>query len=292
MRVTHYQQSRNLSSQMMAAQAAVASAQQRAMTGKKWEKASENTFGAGYVLQSSRLKERLEGLGQNFTSSKEHLGLVETSLTEVTSLMSQARQIGLQGNNSTLSAEQRKTLATQIESLAAKAVDLANTTDSEGLGIFSGQSRDPGAFKVDGTTGALNFTGDELPRQMELRPGEWTRMNMEGSGYFFTDLHAELRDLKTAIENGSTTEALVKIENRQKLVLDARSSNGVRLQQVEKLAAQHDARVDDLTAKISDVQEIDLSEAITEYQRANLVYSAALQFTAQAQQLGLMDFLR
>lgn len=292
MRVTHYQQSRNLSSQMMAAQSAVAAAQHRALTGKKWEKASENTFGAGYVLQSSRLKDRLEGMGQNFASSKEHLTLVESSLDEMTKLISQARQIGLQGNNSTLSAEERKTLATQIESLAARAVDLANTTDSEGLGIYSGQSREPEAFKVDGTTGALHFTGDELPRQMELRPGEWTRMNMENSGSFFAELHAELKNLKAAIENGSTTEALVKIEAKQKQVLDVRSTMGVRLQQVEKLAAQHEARVDDLTGKISDAQEIDLSEAITEYQRANLVYSAALQFTAQAQQLGLMDFLR
>ena len=277
---------------MMTAQAAVTEAQRKALTGKRWEKASENTSGAGIVLQSSRLKERLEGIGQNFVSAKEHLSLVESSLSELTTLLTQAKQAGLQGNNATLSADERKVIASQIDTLSKRVLEIANTTDSEGLGIYSGQSREAAAFKVDGVTGDAVFSGDELPRQMELRPGEWSRMNMENSGSFFTEVHADLKALKIAVENGDTTHALASMEAKQKQTLDVRAVMGVKLQQVEKLSTQHVARVDDLTAKISDVQEIDLSEAITDYQRANLVYSAALQFTAQAQQLGLMDFLR
>lgn len=292
MRISTFHQSQTMSSQMMAAQSAVTEAQRKALTGKRWEKASENPGGAGIVLQSSRLKDRLEGIGQNLVSSTEHLSLVESSLSELTTLLTQAKQAGLQGNTATLTADQRKVIASQIDALASRVIDLANTTDSEGMGIFSGQSRDAAAFKVDGVTGDATFSGDELPRQMELRPGEWTRMNMEGSGSFFTELHADLKALKIAVENGDTTNALASLEAKQKQTLDVRAVMGVKLQQVEKAATQHQARVDDLTAKISDVQEIDLSEAITDYQRANLVYSAALQFTAQAQQLGLMDFLR
>lgn len=292
MRISTFHQSQTMSSQMMAAQSAVTEAQRRALTGKRWEKASENPNGAGIVLQSSRLKERLEGMGQNFVSSKEHLSLVESSLNELTNLLTQAKQAGLQGNNATLSANERQVIASQIDTLSKRVLEIANTTDSEGLGIYSGQSRDASAFKVDAVTGDAVFSGDELARQMELRPGEWSRMNMENSGTFFTGIHADLKALKIAVENGNTTEALATIEAKQKQTLDVRADMGVKLQQVQKLETQHQARVDDLTAKISDVQEIDLSEAITDYQRANLVYSAALQFTAQAQQLGLMDFLR
>lgn len=277
---------------MLSAQSLMADAQNKALTGKRFEKTSQDPIGAGRVLQSSRLKDRLESMDKNFSLSKEHLGLAEDALGEVTSLLTQAKQLGLQANNATLSADQRVAMTTQIDSIADRLKNLANTTDSEGLGIFSGQSRKSDAYKVDSATGALTFSGDDLPRQMELRPGEWTRMNLEGANDFFQGVHKDLLTLRDAVGSGSTTDAMTAIESRQRQTLDQRSTVGVRLQQVEKQQTIHSARVDDLTKQISDLQEVDLAEAYTEYQRANLVYTSALQFSAKAQELGLMDFLR
>ena len=270
----------------------MADAQQKALTGKRFEKTSQDPIGAGRVLQSSRLKDRLESMDKNFSLSKEHLGLAENALGEVTSLLTQAKQLGLQANNATLSADQRVAISTQIDSIADRLKNLANTTDSEGLGIFSGQGRKSDAYQIDNATGALTFSGDDLPRQMELRPGEWSRMNLEGASDFFKGVHQDLLKLKDAVGSGNATDALAAIESRQKVTLEQRTVVGVKLQQVEKQQTIHSARVDDLTKQISDLQEVDLAEAFTEYQRANLVYTSALQFSAKAQELGLMDFLR
>ncbi len=292
MRISTFHQSRTLSSQVLNAQSLMADAQQKALSGKRFDRTSQDPLGSGQVLQSTRLKERLDGLAKNLALGKEHLGLAEGALGEVTTLLNQAKQIGLQANNATLSADQKSALSTQIDSIADRLKTLANTTDAEGLGVFSGQSRKSSAFQIDQATGALTFSGDDLPRQMELRPGEWSRMNLEGAGDFFTGIHQDLLNLRSAVESGSTTDALTAIETRQKQTLDQRSIVGFRLQQVDKQQQIHSARVDDLTKQISDLQEVDLAEAFTEYQRANLVYTSALQFSAKAQELGLMDFLR
>lgn len=292
MRISTFHQSRTLSSQVQNAQSLMAEAQRKALTGKRYERASQDPVGSGQVLQTTRLKDRLDGMAKNLSLGKEHLGLVEGALEEVTTLLNQAKQLGLQANNATLSADQKVAISTQIDSIADRLKNLANSTDSEGLGLFSGQSRKKDAFQIDQATGALTFSGDDLPRQMELRPGEWTRMNLEGAGDFFKGIHQDLMTLRDSVGTGTATDALASIESRQKQTLDQRSVIGVRLQQVDKQQGIHSARVDDLTKQISDLQEVDLAEAFTEYQRANLVYTSALQFTAKAQEIGLMDFLR
>jgi flagellar hook-associated protein 3 FlgL len=67
---------------------------------------------------------------------------------------------------------------------------------------------------------------------------------------------------------------------------------GARMQQVQEQNNQHQRRVDDLTQRISDVEDVDMAEAISEYQLAQTVYQAALQTTSIMDRMSLMDFMR
>ena len=61
---------------------------------------------------------------------------------------------------------------------------------------------------------------------------------------------------------------------------------------VDELKAHNQRRIDDFTQRISDVEDVDMAEAITQYQTAQTVYTAALQVASTTHQLSLMDFIR
>jgi flagellar hook-associated protein 3 FlgL len=67
---------------------------------------------------------------------------------------------------------------------------------------------------------------------------------------------------------------------------------GARLQTVAEYQANHARRSEGLTEQISDIEDVDLSQAILELKQAETAYQAALQAVGMTQGLSLMDFLR
>ena len=49
---------------------------------------------------------------------------------------------------------------------------------------------------------------------------------------------------------------------------------------------------DDFAKHISDVEEVDIDQAITQYRQAEVAYQAALQVASQGFRLSLMDFIQ
>jgi flagellin-like hook-associated protein FlgL len=126
----------------------------------------------------------------------------------------------------------------------------------------------------------------------ELKPGEKTRINAPGAGGLIEQIAAQIDDLKAGVLGGQAADALKAIESSQKQVLDFRGENASLMSLVQRLEENQAKRIDDLTVQASDLQEIDLTTAMTDYQRAQTAYEAALRVTSTASQLSLMDFLR
>ena len=71
-----------------------------------------------------------------------------------------------------------------------------------------------------------------------------------------------------------------------------RGDVGTRIQSADQALAHHTRRMDDLTSRISDLEDADMSEAILDYKTAETAYQAAMQTVSMGSQLSLMDFLR
>jgi flagellar hook-associated protein 3 FlgL len=67
---------------------------------------------------------------------------------------------------------------------------------------------------------------------------------------------------------------------------------GTRMQTAEQAINHHTRRLDDLTARISQLEDVDIAEAVLEYKTAETAYQAAMQSISVGSQLTLMDFLR
>jgi len=67
---------------------------------------------------------------------------------------------------------------------------------------------------------------------------------------------------------------------------------GARLRTVDDLTERYIRMSDEFTKHISDVEEVDVDQAIMQYRLAETAYTAALQVASQGFRLSLMDFIR
>lgn len=109
------------------------------------------------------------------------------------------------------------------------------------------------------------------------------------------NIFTHLSDLRDSLLNDDTlgiTLAGTKLEEDTRMVTQARATNGVRAQRVER----QQERSQDLglmeQTMLSDLQDADLTEVITRFQQLQTQLQASLRVGAQNLQLSLLDFLR
>ncbi|MFN3962137.1 MAG: flagellin, partial [Fimbriimonadaceae bacterium] len=263
------------------------------MTGKRFERMSEDPVAGQRVLSAQGLQRRLEQTERNLRHADEYLGLTETTLGQISDLTQEAKTLAIQGASAAAQPESLQALATQIGEIQKRLVDLGNTRTTTGGYLFSGQDTGTRAYTVSGT--GITYNGDDLPVNVEIRPGETMRVNLPQAGPLVTDLYNRLENLKSNLLAGRTQDIsstdLVELEDSRRQVNAARGSIGTLMQTVANQKEQTQRRIDDLTTRISEVQDVDLAEAMTNLQLAQTAYQAALTVTARASQLSLMDYL-
>lgn len=268
-------------------------AQVRAQSGKRINKASDDPTGAASSVRLGSLKQSLAQYRTNGTTAKGVLGTTENALSDINDLAKQAYQLAVQGGTDTVSAESRKAMAAEVATMQKKLVDLGNSQDPNGGYLFAGQRNDQPAFAVE--SGGLVYKGDGRTRFAEVAADQTVPLNSSGTP-LLTDLYARLETLRTGLLDGSTAQISgTSIPEMQKSI-DAvnleRASVGNRMNTVEELETQHLRREDELTSRITDIEEVDLTQAIMDYRLAETAYEAALNVASQGFRLSLMDFIR
>ena len=294
MRVSTSFQFETYSSRIRDAQSRYFEAQERVMSGKRFNRVSEDPVAAMTSISARSLRSRLDQLRKNLLVAQEYAGSTEHVLDETGQLARRAYTLAIQGASDATTQESRDAMAREIGSLQQRVVDLANTQGSGGKYIFAGQMSDTKPFSATG--GVLTFAGNTLPILVEVRPGETMRANLENADTFFADVYNALENLRVDLLGGDVGKISDEDVGAMRTVVDeigtARGTTGVKLNDIKRLETEGQRRMDDLTKTISDNEDIDLAEAITQMQMAETAYSAALQVTSQGFRLSLMDFLR
>jgi flagellar hook-associated protein 3 FlgL len=144
------------------------------------------------------------------------------------------------------------------------------------------------------TTGGLNYHGDANEILIESGPGSTMASNVPG-GQLFTDAYAALESLKNNLQSGNPGAIggvdIAALQSTLATINNVRGTVGARLQAIEKIDADHNRRIDDFSAQISDVEDIDISEAVMKFRLAETAYQAALGAASQGFRLSLVDFL-
>ncbi len=293
MRISTAYQFETYSADMRRAQERLAIAGRQVSSGKRVERPSDDPLGTSRILQMRSYKSATEQYTKNLNVGKGTLGYTEEALGSAFSSISRAYTLAVQGANGATDQAGRNAMATEISTIQERLLQIANTRGPSGGYVFAGQNNGSVPYTVSGN--ALSFAGDSNPIVIEAGPNETMQVNAPGEP-LFSETYAKLETLKNNLLGGNVGALSGVSIDEMKGAMDSisaiRGQVGARLRQVDEYSQQYTRRVDDLTQSISDIEEVDIAQALTNYQLAQTAYEASLRVASQGFNLSLMDFIQ
>lgn len=199
MRVTDGMKYLAVSRNLARLQTANAQAQQQAATGLRLEKPSDDPVAAAELARLRASLSNSAGHREAIQRAQGDANLAESTLAQVNELMTSAKEAAMHGANDSLSADDRRALATEVRGLASELLKLANTRGTKGY-LFAGSRTDSAAFDANGT-----FQGDDHEQVIDAGGSSPVAVSASGARAFTAaggrDLFADLSALATSLEN-------------------------------------------------------------------------------------------
>ncbi|MGL4755171.1 MAG: flagellar hook-associated protein FlgL, partial [Aeromonadaceae bacterium] len=113
-------------------------AYQQLQTGNKFQTAGEDPAGMSQKMALTKEIDLFKQYGVNGSLLENSLGHEETVLTSLNNAMLSAQTLIQKSNNGSISMEDRKSIASELEGLQQQMFDLMNSKNSQGEYIFGG----------------------------------------------------------------------------------------------------------------------------------------------------------
>lgn len=270
-------------------------AQVRIASGKQVQRPSDGPAQVLSALDFRSQIRRNEQLSRNALDARAWLDNADSALTHSVERLNRAHTLVVGAVNAASDDQSRRAYAAELRGIREELLATANT-QYLGRAIFSGTADTDVAYAPDGT-----YQGNGGEVQRNVAPDVSVRVNRTGPEVFGVatdpdgDVFAVLDEIATALEAGDITTAsagLAKITTATDRIERAQVEMGARSRQVEEIGFRN-ADIDvELKAALSEVEDVDIAEALIEVRVQEMAYQAALQVTAKVIQPTLLDFLR
>jgi flagellar hook-associated protein 3 FlgL len=194
------------SNQMQSLEAEITQTQTELSTGIALQNAADNPAAMAQVTQLNAQISASKQYQTNGSALNSNLQIEEQSLSDATSTMQSARDLALEANNAALTSSQRGDIATQLQQLLQQLVSTANSTDSNGNYLFSGETSTTQPFSQSGTSVAYN--GSTSVSQVQISSNQRVSSGDSGAGVFM-NIPAGNGTFTTAVGAGNTGSATI-----------------------------------------------------------------------------------
>ncbi|HEY3269350.1 MAG TPA: flagellar hook-associated protein FlgL [Armatimonadota bacterium] len=279
--------------------------QNQASSGKRIQSVSDDPIGAAQAMGYRSSLASIAQYSKNVTQAKLQLGLADSTLSDVTKALQEAKRVGLQGANAATSDDQRKAMAVQVQQQIDNILQDVNATnlDHHLYGGFATTS-DPVSLNPAGGSPPYVYNGDDGVTKVAMNDSTEIQtsltakqiLNFGGAADASSpDLMTTLVGLRDALNANDTTAIQTGLKNLEggiQSTITLRGLVGARAQQVEL----HATRLSDAEATISEqltsVEDVDITKVLTQLQTEQNVYQASLLATSKMVQSSLADYLK
>jgi flagellar hook-associated protein 3 FlgL len=294
-RISFLGATRSAQSRLRAATARLDKANEQVSSGKAYSRPSENPAAAA---RSSVLTDQLGQLdvySSAVDDARSRLSIADTKMQQATALYHRITELATEAANSTSSASSRTAVQQEVLQLRDELQSIANT-QYLGKPLFAGFQ--PGNA-VTNTGAGWVFAGAPTDQvQRRVAPGETVTTNITASELFSngtTNVFQELDNLSNALATNNTAGIQASINPVSSLLttlIAGQARLGAAANRVEDASSRNSAIKVTLTAELSQVQDVDMADALTTQSRLTTAYQAALGVTAKANQQTLLDYWR
>jgi len=182
MRVTQNLNQLNFISAMTTLEARLSQTQNQISTNLSFTTPSQNPVAAGAVNNYTQALSQSQQYDTNANSAQGRLSIEDNTLSQVQSALQSLRDLALQANSGTQSAQNRSAIATQATQIQSTLVSLANTQDGNGEYIFGGFATQSQPFALSAT--GATYSGDQGQRQVQIAAGQTIPAGDSGAAVF------------------------------------------------------------------------------------------------------------
>jgi flagellar hook-associated protein 3 FlgL len=266
--------------------------QNQITSGSRITRPSDDPIGAAQSLSLQESLDQSTQYGRNIDQATSWLNATDSALSSVTDSLHRARQLAIQASNGTLNAADRNAIQAEVTQLQQHVLDVSHSKYGASY-LFAGTRTDqPGFTQPSSAAGA--YQGNLGQVQREISPGVSMAVNVDPKATF-DGLFDALDQLQTGLttSNTSTLQAsIASFDTALNNIDNSRSQVGARVNRLEALKERNDSVSVNLTGLLSQVKDVDMAAAITNFSLAQTVYQASLKASAQTLQTSLLDYLR
>ncbi|HEX5656802.1 MAG TPA: flagellar hook-associated protein FlgL [Polyangiales bacterium] len=285
MRVSDNAKFASVTKNVQKAQSDFVSAQQKAGSGLRVAKPSDDPVAAAQARREASRK-ALGAAGISAAdAATDQLSGADQALDDVYSGLDRARELALQGASDTMSKENRSDLAQEMRKIRDQMVSLGNSKVGDKY-VFAGYRDQTAPFEQSGT-----FVGDGNIKEVQPVPGMRVAASISGASVFGSgapnDTFSTLDSLIAGLESNDPEAIrgqLDHLQASQDRVVKSRSVVGSLMDSVElgrNVADQQQARA---TSQIASLTEVDAVQSALNLMQAKSALEAAITVAGQIPQ--------
>jgi flagellar hook-associated protein 3 FlgL len=270
-------------------------------SGKRVNRASDDPTNAARAERSLAAIARVDATQRALEASRNAMQLTESSLGDAGDYLQRARELLVAAGNASYSDGERQALAAELQGVRDQLLATANRSDGAGGYLFGGQGSQqppfvdtPTGVVFEGTAGRSQVvSGDALPIATD---GAYTWMQSSTGVSVFASLDQAIADLSTPGLSSTDVTArnvtnLANVDASMARLQAVRAEVGSMLNRLDSIEGRlADTRLANETER-SAAQDLDFTQAISDFRNKQSGYDAALQSYAMVQRMSLFDYI-
>ncbi len=259
--------------------------QEQVSTGRQLNRPSDDP---AHVREAVKLRDGLAELEQylrNTDAAERDLSAADGALRTANDMLHRARELAIQGANDTLSGADRQRMAQEVTAIGQALVQAAGANVGDRY-IFSGFRTDIAPY----ASASGPYLGDGGAIVARIAPGQTIQTNVTADLAFGPAL-AAITALAAELAAGTRVSAatISALDAGQDALLTAQAGIGARSNRLAATKAVLEDGQLAATQLLSQLEDVDLTKAISELTQRQLTYEAALKVTGQLLGRSLID---
>jgi len=275
--------------------------QNRVLTGRKVDQLSDSPVD---IKSIQRLNAELTDNQVYLDNIQNGIGWINSSsaaLSQLNDLLTEAKNLTVEAANATRSATDRQRIAQQLNGILEQVLSLGNKTYLDSY-IFAGTRVDEQPFvaqrDVTGKITSVDTSGDLSGKiWRKIAKTERIQINANIEEIFTGDegVFNVLIDLRNALHNNDVAtiqESLSNLTTLQDKVIAKEAEQGALMNQLEQMQNYLENENLQNEKTLSDIQDMDITEAIARFQQEQVAYQFGLAVGNQMLRLSLLNYLK
>jgi flagellar hook-associated protein 3 FlgL len=293
--------------QMSTVQSDLAHTQAQVSASKQVLTPSDAPDQAAAIQRLKTVLAKQDSYGNTLTTVKARLEGEDTTLKSVSDLLIRSKEIAIQASNDTLNPANRQALSVELKGLRDQMLSLANSKDSNGHFYFSGSRLKQSPF-AQNAQGQMVYQGDQTRMHVQVGDQRSVPLNRSGTEAFVGVVRTDASGQKATREFFGVMDDLIagiaksdhpamqrgvgEMDNLLNGISLSQANVGTDLNVVEQQNQVLDDTKLTLKTTLSNIEDLDMAEAITKMNKQMLSLEASQSSFAKISQLNLFNFLK